>query len=245
MPRSKYAQAVDEIQSVLRPALKADGFKVRGRTFNRVTDDGLTQVISLQMGASDPPGANHIPGLREDLHGLFTVNLGVYVPEVAKHHVGVEAKSWVQEYHCCVRARLGAASGEKDDIWWHARVEDAAISDVQRRLEQAGLPFLNRHSSREKILVELKGRSKAVMSSDLPWIVMTIILAERGRKDEARALLADQFVEAHNAEDLDFVRRLAKKLSLGSLDGLHPGAADGAPRRHGTGGLGARAEDLR
>ncbi len=187
MPRSTYAQAVDEIQSALRPALKAEGFNVRGRTFNRVTDDGLTQVISIQMGASDPPGTTYIPGLRENLHGFFTVNLGVYVPEVAKHHGGGQAKSWVQEYHCCVRARLGEASGEEHDVWWHARADDAVIDDVWRRLEQAGLPFLNRYSSREKILAEWQDRSENTGAGDPPRIVMAIILAEHGRKDDARA----------------------------------------------------------
>src|SRR5262249_2342361 len=73
MAKSIYASAVDEIQGALRTGLKARGFKSRGRTFNRVTGDGLTQVVSIQMGASDPPGTAYIPGLRENLHGLFTV----------------------------------------------------------------------------------------------------------------------------------------------------------------------------
>ncbi len=219
MPRSTYAEAVDEIQSTLRPVLKAQGFKGRGRTFNRVTEDHLTQVISIQMGASDPPGISYIPGLRENLHGLFTVNLGVYVPEVARHHSGGEAKSWVQEYHCCVRARLGEASGEVRDFWWHARAEDAVIEDVRRRLEQAGLPFLNRYATREKILAEWQGRFENMGAGGPPRIVMAIILAERGRKDEARALLAQQVLETRNPGHPEYVRRLANRLSVGSLDG--------------------------
>jgi hypothetical protein len=219
MPRSTYAEAVDDIQSALRPALKAHCFKVRGRTFNRGTEDGLTQVISIQIGASDPPGTMCIPGLREDLHGLFTVNLGVYVPEVARHHGGGEAKSWVQEYHCCVRARLGEASGEKQDIWWHARAEVAVIEDVRCRLEQEGLPFLNRYSTRAKILAEWQDRSENMGAGGPPRIVIAIILAERGRKDEARALLAQQLLETRNPGHPDYVRRLANQLSVGSLDG--------------------------
>ena len=218
MPRSTYAAAVDEIQSTLRPLLKAQGFNGRGRTFNRVTEDGLTQVISIQMGASDPPDTSFIPGLQENLHGLFTVNLGVYVPEVARHHGGGEAKSWVQEYHCCVRARLGEASGEDRDIWWHARAQDAVIDDVRRRLEQAGLPFLNRYSTREKILAEWQDRSENMSASSPPRIVMAIILAEGGRKDEARALLAKQVLETRNPGHPDYVRRLANQLGVGKLD---------------------------
>ena len=170
------------------------------------------------MGASDPPGTTFIPGLRENLHGLFTINLGVYVPEVARRHGG-EAKSWIQEYHCCVRARLGDACGEKRDIWWHARVEDAVIGDVRRRLEQAGLPFLDRFSTRNKILAEWHDRSESTGAGGPPRIVMAIILAERGQKDQARGLLARQVLETRNPRHPDYVRRLAKELGLGSLDG--------------------------
>ena len=149
MPKSTYAQAVDAV-----PMLKGRGFKVRGRSFNRAKEHNLTQVVSIQMGASDPPGTTYITGLRENLHGLFTVNLGVYVPEVAGHHGGGAPKSWVQEYHCCVRARLADAAGEERDIWWHARAEGAVIADVRRLLADEGLPFLDRFATRDRILAE-------------------------------------------------------------------------------------------
>jgi hypothetical protein len=61
--KSKFAIAVDQLQSALRPLLKSRGFKVPGRTFNRLTEDGLTQVVNLQMGPSDPPGTTYVPGL--------------------------------------------------------------------------------------------------------------------------------------------------------------------------------------
>jgi hypothetical protein len=219
MAKSIYAQVVDDIQNALRPFLKGHGFKVRGRTFNRATEDGLTQVASIQMGASDPPGTTYVPGLRENLHGLFTINLGVYVPEVARHHGGGEAKSWVQEYHCCVRARLGAVSGEDRDIWWHARFDDVVIDEVRRRLDLDGLPFLDRFSTRDKILAEWHDRSENMGSSSAPRIVMAIILAVRGDRGRARALLAQQVLETRHPGHLDYVRKLARELAVGTLDG--------------------------
>lgn len=219
MAKSEYAQAVDEIQRALHPLLKARGFRVRGRTFNRRTEDGLTQVVSIQMGASDPPGTTSIPGLRENLHGLFTVNLGIYVPEVARHHGGGEARLWVHEYHCCVRARLGEACGEKQDIWWHARTDESVVNDVKRGLEGGGFPFLGRFSSRDKILAEWHDLSEIIGAGSPPRIVMAIILAERRRTNDARALLAQQVLETRNPGHPEYVRDLAKKLGLGSLDG--------------------------
>ena len=111
MTKSTFAVAVDKVQATLKPGLAAAGFRARGRTFNRQTSEGLTQVIiGIQMGASDPPGTTYIPGLRENLHGKFAVNLGVYVPEVALFS-GSPFKAWIQEYDCCARARLGELIG--------------------------------------------------------------------------------------------------------------------------------------
>jgi hypothetical protein len=219
MTKSEYALAVDRIQAHLSPFLKDHGFRRRGRTFNGPTGDGLTRVVSIQMGASDPPGTTYIPGLRENLHGLFTVNLGVYVPEVARHHGGGEAKSWMQEYHCCIRSRLGAACGEPRDVWWPARADEHIIEDIRRCLELFGLPFLDRFATRDRILAEWAGRSENLSASSPPRIVLAIILLTRGRKDEARALLSLQASETHNARHPESVRGLATRLGLGGLDG--------------------------
>lgn len=68
------------------------------------------------MGSFDPPGTTYIPGLREDIYGWFTVNLGVYVQEVARHHGGGEARAFVQVYDCCAREQLGDVGPEKKDL---------------------------------------------------------------------------------------------------------------------------------
>ncbi len=219
MAKSAYAEATDTIQRVLRPFLRQRGFKVRGRTFNRETDDGLTQVINIQMGASDPPGTTYIPGLRENLHGLFTVNLGVYVPEVALLHGGGLAKSWVREYRCCVRARLGELVGEGKDVWWRARADEEVVDNVHLCLERFGLPFLDRFATRDRILAQWDRRLDSVAASSPARIVVAIILATRGQRERARELLREQMLESRNPGHPEYVRRLAESLSLGSLDG--------------------------
>jgi len=219
MTKSTYAQAVDAIQAAIRPVLKAREFRMRGRTFNRVTEDGLTQVVNIQMGASDPPGTTYVPGLTRDMHGLFTVNLGVYVPEVARHHGGGEASSWIQEYHCSVRSRLGPTAGRERDLWWHARADDDVIDDVRRLLQEAGLPFLDRFSTRNKILSAWPAAAQPIGASSPPRIVKAIILAERSEVAEARRLLQKQVLETRNPGHPDYVRELANRIGLGHLDG--------------------------
>lgn len=220
MPKSSYAIAVDKIQGALRPLLQESGFTVRGRTFNRLNEDGLTQVVNIQMGPSDPPGATHIPGLTDNLYGLFAVNLGVYVPEVARILMG-EATRWIQEPSCCVRARLGALVGEGKEIWWHARADEAVINDVRRCLEGAGLGFLERFATRDRILVEWEGRSTDMSAGSPPRIVCAIILNERGERQRARELLSQQALETWNPEHPQYVRSLADRLGLGRLDPIH------------------------
>jgi hypothetical protein len=217
MAKSEYVTAVDEIQKELRPLMNRRGFKVRGRTFNRSTEDGLTQVVNLQMGRSDPPGTNYIPGFRENVHGLFTVNLGVYVPEVARARWGREVRSWVQDYDCCVRARLGAACGDPKDVWWSARLDGNVVADIGGRLELSGLPFLDRFATRDKILNEWADRTENMGASGPPRITMAVILAERGDRDRARELLARQASDTSTPGHADYVRTLAATLRLDPL----------------------------
>ena len=118
-----------------------------------------------------------------------------------------------------MRSRLGAASGEAQDIWWHARDDEAVIADVGGRLERYGLPFLERFATRDKILSEWQGLSRNVGAGGPPRIVMAIILAQRGEKEGARRLLAQQVRETHNRGHPEYVRKLAKELSVGNVDG--------------------------
>ncbi len=218
MPKSKFADAVDEIQAELEPFFKRNGFRRHGRTFNATTPDDLTWVANIQMGPSDPPGTTYSPGLRENRHGLFTVNLGVYVPEVARHHGGTEVKLWAQPQHCSIRARLGALSMTDGDLWWPATLTASMTQDVLRRLVQFGMPFLERFSTRQRILDEFAGVSENRYLA-VPRIVSAILLTGRGDAEEARRLLSDQSRETSNRGHAAYVRELARRLGLGELAG--------------------------
>ena len=211
---------MDSIQQGVRPLLKKAGFRVIGRTFNRGTPDGLTQVVRFQMGSFDPPGTTYIPGLRENLYGRFTVNLGVYVPEVAKHHGGGEAGKVVQDYHCCVRCRLGEVGSENADLWWLLSPTDELVQEMCDRLAHHAFPFLARFESRDAILREWAEVENNQFGGSPPRIVKAIILVERGLTDQARALLAAQAQETLNPGHPAYVRDLAQRLGVGDLDRL-------------------------
>jgi Domain of unknown function (DUF4304) len=122
MTKSALTGTLDQLQQGLDPLLRESGFRKSNRTYNRTTADGLTHVIDFQMGRFDPPGTTYIPGLRENLYGLFSVNLDVYVPEVARYHGGGEAKSVVRDGNCCIRTRLGHARNKEH--WWKISADE-------------------------------------------------------------------------------------------------------------------------
>jgi hypothetical protein len=215
MPKSQQAGKVDQVQAALHDKLRGLGFRKQARTFNRTTEDGLMQVVNVQMGAHDPPGTTYIPGLRENLYGWFTVNLGVYVPEVARLHGGGEAKGFVREYHCCVRDRLGPLGPERKDLWWRNDAVEEVVPDLLARLDRDGLPFLARFATRDAILREWKDKSENQSAGGSPpRIVMAIILAERGDKAAATELLAAQAEERRNPGHPAYVRSLAARLGI-------------------------------
>jgi hypothetical protein len=118
-----------------------------------------------------------------------------------------------------VQSRLGELIGEGKEIWWHARAEEKIVSDVIDCIERVGIPFLDRFSSREKIVAEWADRSENMGAGHPPRIVLAIILGKQGKRSEARNLLALQIHEStRNPGHLQYVRQLAKALGLGDLD---------------------------
>lgn len=204
--KSEAVQSLDELQAKLLPTLKECGFRARGRAFNRPTSDGLTEVVQIQMSGFDPPG--------------FTINLGVFVPEVAKQLGGGGAsKTFFQEYHCCVRTRLPVLGPERDDIWWSLPADESLAEELRQRFERDAVPFFRKFESRDAILDQWLAvpKSRYAFAPATPRVVCAIILAKRGRNEDARRLLAGEVRETANPQHHAHVERLADKLGLGDL----------------------------
>jgi hypothetical protein len=153
MPKSEIVAGLDEILKPIAAVLKQKGFQKSGRTFNRLRDDGMVHVISFQMGQF-PIGNYVIPGLRENLYGKFTVNLGVMLPCVLEIERGSKPKKIYHEYDCQIRERLGSLAMEgKKDIWWNIQPPfDSVTSDITTLLENLGIPFLDQFLSYRNVL---------------------------------------------------------------------------------------------
>jgi hypothetical protein len=207
----------DGLQSKLLPHLKNLGFRVRGSTFNRTTADGLVHIVQVQTGRFDPPDSKSISRIKDDLYGKCTVNVGVYVPEVAQYVGGGEAGAFVQEHDCCVRARLGQLGPERADVWWDLGNVATAFSEIWLRVQRDALPFFARFESRDAILSEWMHLAKSPYSNR-PRIDCAIILSKRGQTADARALLIAQAREAQAEAHKQYVCSIANQLGLGQID---------------------------
>lgn len=148
---TKPKELLNELQSTVhRQLLKKMGFKKSGRTFNRISNDGLIEVINFQSGRYE--FGQEIPGLRENLYGSFTINIGICIPENFKHTFDKE-KKFYHEYDCDLRARIGSLMGNGEDIWWELKphyLEDQSKRIIQLVNDKA-LGFFEKLNSREKI----------------------------------------------------------------------------------------------
>ena len=137
---------VQRVAGLLGPC----GFRKSANRFNRrVADDGLVHVIALQLASHrgfEPPGSL---GLMPAYYGTYTLNIGVYIPELAR--TPPSQGGWVADYQCTIRERIGTLLPGRQDTWWPVGSVDAA-DVVLDALSTRVLPWLDRLASVEAIL---------------------------------------------------------------------------------------------
>ena len=150
-----YKKTLDEIQKLIHMELKANGFKKKGRTHNKVLDNGIVQVINFQMGQSQFDNVVEIPGFRDNLNRQFTLNMGVFVPELYQTIFDPKPKLFIQEFDCEIRTRLSQKIFGKDK-WFplNAGFQKTAIFIIDG-LKSYGKEWFDRFDNRKKIVAEL------------------------------------------------------------------------------------------
>lgn len=144
------AEAMTQIVAVAAPQLKSAGFKKRRHTFNRRVEDGLVHLVNFQMGPYDPSGRPDVlAGIRVNTHGLFTINLGVFVPEMDRQ--GPPRSSWINDYDCQLRKRIGELMPEQNDVWWPLDFEPSQEQTIDA-MRETGLTWLGQFTNRQVIL---------------------------------------------------------------------------------------------
>jgi hypothetical protein len=212
--------ARDEVLCGLQKLFEDRGFSKAGSFFNRTTQDGLTQVINFQMSRSNPPISLPASDQYPQSFGKFTVNLGVFIPEVALLSFPKGTSAPIHDYDCEIRARLGKLGPERKELWWQLSADALPTEDIRLRLERDGLPYLDKLLSRDAVLVELENPTPGTALLN-PKIAIACILATRGQTADARTLLQSHVEEESarggNEGHIHVVNRYALKLGLGRL----------------------------
>lgn len=197
-----HAQALDAVRDHLARYLKPQGFRVRGRTFNRSTEPGVVQVIGLQLGGTgERAGARAQEGFGPGARGNFTVNLGLYVDEVREALAGEPRPRWVVASHCALCTRIGQLAEPQRDIWWKLEGTDPGelAGEVVRLLDAHGLALLEACATREGIMAELAAqRAENGLSGQLR-VTYAILLAGAGNLRDARDLLRKEITASQGS----------------------------------------------
>lgn len=221
-PKSPIVARLDEIQSRIGKSLQPLGFKRKGRTFRRETDHEILQIIAFQAGPFElgPPLPPQVSHFRPDLYGKFTINLGVYVPEIHERtNPPISMNRVICDAHCSIRTRLPHI-GEGEEIWWQILdCTDEDVEDISALLIHVGVAFLDRFRTRELIVRDWISANERIGRLDV-----AMILLRQGDKLGAARLFADHLrkSEAEGSEPnrqnhRRYVRELATKLGLGEL----------------------------
>ncbi len=128
----------DLVKIFVSPLLKQHGFRKNRLTWNK-TVDGLIQVVDFQVSRFSSPEEES-----------FTINLGVFYPDIWHKCWAKEPPKFVNEEDCFPRVRiaqiLNGYSQEATDYWWtcNAEVEiDKIGKEIKMLLEKKCLPFLD------------------------------------------------------------------------------------------------------
>jgi len=143
--------SLDEIQKAVFAILKPQGFKQKGRTFNRQIEKGLIQVINFQSGQY-PIGDYEIPGLKDNLYGKFTVNLGVCIEGLYRFQWPDKKNTFYKEYDCQIRERLEPLMNGKDQWWPLVKDLDKTTNEIIQGLSTVGLQWFEGINTLDKVI---------------------------------------------------------------------------------------------
>jgi Domain of unknown function (DUF4304) len=153
------------------PLLRRHGFGRRGRTYDRARG-GRRELINVE-----PHNCNRYGG-------SFTINLGIFIPEVDSilSLYPLQTPPWEEECHIrCLIGLLGPDGRIRDDAgnaWWVRWEFDAATdlpalgAEVRQRVEQNALGFFDNLSTSEGILAWLRHDPAQVPIPPLHRIVL-------------------------------------------------------------------------
>lgn len=156
---SDIAKRIDAIiKEGLAPLLKKEGFKKKARNFYRELENRI-ELINIQASKWN-----------EGDEGQFTVNVGVYYPEISKITDALPVSGMPREYDCTIRERIGLLTPENKDRWWEidSTSNDSEVSaNVANQVQELCLPWLEKMSSLDAVKSAIANNNRAFVASGI------------------------------------------------------------------------------
>ena len=212
-----HAQAMSGIVSAVHPLLERVGFHRRRNTFNRETEPGFIQVVDFHMRVFESGrGSRWSP---VEVHGRFTVTVGIFVKEIYQDLFGSSAGDFVGEDVCELRKPLSELLPRRDRPvtnegmgWWSLDAPPSA-KEIELLLAEYVLPLFARLSGRRSLVAEWHRSGDALGLSVRAPISIATILFHRGDLDGADRLVRQFFGKHREVSRRRFVDRLASSLT--------------------------------
>lgn len=197
-------EVVDEIQKIVgEKILKPAGFKKFGRTYNRVVDGDIVQVINFQNGCP-----------AKGVTGVLWINIGIRVPEREERKFIIEKplKRYYKEYECDIRTTLGEVS--KGTMEYNLRKEPQKIAaDIIEKIQKYVFPMFDALDTRDKIIENEEKYDYCTMFAHLKDLHNVMIYGRRGEMEKATQL----FKKYYEAEVDEFLKD--KEINGEKIDG--------------------------
>jgi hypothetical protein len=197
------------IRELVGPALRAEGFKGSGSTWNLSSESGDFAVVNVQRSQYN-----------QGSEVRFVVNLAIVPkPWMENRHPEDLGVRPVKEYYGLWRDRLHPSpssthSTEGADRWWLVRDSqsaDAAATDVVEQLRLTAVPKLRSLLDREILVAELRKGDLGFIKGKGNWAFrcsgLAILLSDDGPSQELEDVL-DELGALLNDQQMDMYRNL-------------------------------------
>src|SRR5262249_38322917 len=146
------------VNAALSKTLRQAGYRKSGRTYHQVAESCI-RVTNIQA-------SSHNFGAL----GRFTMNLGVYYPDVVLLSPVAVPNGLPKEYQCTLRERIGRLMPRSADFWWQID-ETCDLQAIGAQLNKAwleyGQPWLSQCSTLEGALSSSTARGNCALKISL------------------------------------------------------------------------------
>ncbi|MEX0991742.1 MAG: DUF4304 domain-containing protein [Actinomycetota bacterium] len=221
---TEIAVRMKDVATYVAPIMKAAGFRKRANNFNRLTADGLTHVLGFEMARFEPIPPNLSAGdqrrvmesrarvLGPSKYGSFTVNLGVFIPEI--HRVQFSTTpTFIGAHDCQILQRLGHIMERGDEGWWSLDPPTPEIGlRMSELISEYGIPYLDSFPDREAIHAKWDAGDDPFR---YPRPLFDLAVMRHASGDLATATsLMQAHAAAANDRHLPFVREVSRRLGI-------------------------------